>query len=342
MQNQDKVQPSKQGVKGDKGDKEGKEGKESKGSKGGKGGKESSGEKGEKRGKASNHRVKGGGDHVTALAMRTLLSMFPDDEKPQALADFVQALSLSEQKVDKGVNKGVDKGEKGERIVDMSQQVVQFEKAAVPDDFRSPLATVVDVVLKGEEGEGEGVTIVVFAQPNDLENCDHQLAENAVQCFLVMLEQEPSLSKKSFKEQRAIGWKKMVKECAMGFALETGGVLLTRDAKIKALQAFEDTKAKAFEDTKAFQKEGAVVGKSKAAKKGAAAGGKVGKAVEDQCVAMSEGRAAMSEGRGLAPEFNPPMEAAAAAGGGVAVQKPAKRQATKPEVFDGGDEARSL
>ena len=333
-QNQDKVPPSKQGVKGDKGDKEGKEGKEGKESKGSKGGKEGSGEKGEKRGKASNHRVKGGGDHVTALAMRTLLSMVRDEEKPHALAEFVQALSLSGHKVDKGVNKGVDKGEKGERIVDMSQQVVQFEKAAVPDDFRSPLATVVDVVLKGEEGEGEGVTIVVFAQPNDLENCDHQLAENAVQCFLVMLEQEPSLSKKSFKEQRAIGWKKMVKECAMGFALETGGVLLTRDAKIKALQAFEDTKA--------FQKEGAVVGKSKAAKKGAAAGGKVGKAVEDQCVAMSEGRAAMSEGRGLAPEFNPPMEAAAAAGGGVAVQKPAKRQATKPEVFDGGDEARSL
>ena len=301
------------GARGDKGDK---------GDKGSKGGKEGSGEKGEKRGKASNHRVKGGGDRVTVLAMKTLLSMVPDDEKPQALADFVQALSLSGQKEDKGV----DKGEKGERIVDMSQQVVQFEKAAVPDDFCSPLATVVDVVLKGEGEEGEGVTLVVFAQPDDLENCDPELAKNAVQCFRAMLEHEPSLSKKSFKEQRAIGWKKMVKERAMSFALETEGVLLTRDAKIKALQAFEDTKA--------IQKEGAVVGKSKAAKKGgAAAGGKVGKAVEDQCVAMSEGQ------RGLAPEFNPPKEAAAAAGGGVALQKPAKRSATR---FDGGDDVPSL
>jgi hypothetical protein len=91
----------------------------------------------------------------------------------------------------------------------------------------------------------------------------------------------------------------------------------------------------------------------KAAPRKAAAGGKVGKAVEGQCVAMSEGRGlspefnppmeaaagggvAMSEGRGLAPEFNPPME------GGGAVQKPVKRQATKSAVFDGGDDVPSL
>jgi hypothetical protein len=93
------------------------------------------------------------------------------------------------------------------------------------------------------------------------------------------------------------------------------------------------TKARKYDAFDALHKSGIcpIDLMKKAGPRKAAAGGKVGKDAEDQCVAMSEGG-------GLAPQFHPPM-AAAAAGGGVALQKPVKRSATR---FDGGDDVPSL
>lgn len=99
-----------------------------------------------------------------------------------------------------------------------------------------------------------------------------------------------------------------------------GGEILTKARKYDAFDALHKTGKCPIDLMK------------KAAPRKAAAGGKVSKDAEDQCVAMSEGQ------RGLAPEFNHPKEAAAA-GGGVALQKPAKRSATR---FDGGDDVPSL